>query len=401
MKSLRSRNRGFTFMEMALTLFSVGFLLSAVPGLLSKGAEVAASSPGASSAEAAEFALDGFVGMNARLPCPSDTPTSGIENCANSKGFVPYKTLGLARPVTNSDGHPFAYGILTGANDLGQATEKYTPQYLVSTDSYWVTPTTSTSSQTNGLDFCAKLRDQAAKPVDTALLNIRHWSARTDAAKMTNVAWVLVDPGSRNADGATGTYPLFNGSNDPSVSGKSFESPSRVESETYDDKVRVGTLTQMFGRLRCQELLASVSAAAREADFANDNWRVRKYLYDFRTYELGVRKQKRIQADNALIVAGSNVAAQGEVALLTTAIAFAGPGGASAMVGAILPTLISTGAAVAVLVFAIDHVAYAKTKVTEGENRQSAANTDVTEAASFRAARQAALVLLDSRGWFQ
>ena len=57
MKSLRSRNQGFTFMEMALTLFSVGFLLSAVPGLLSKGSEVANSSPGSAPAE--EFFVNG------------------------------------------------------------------------------------------------------------------------------------------------------------------------------------------------------------------------------------------------------------------------------------------------------------------------------------------------------
>ena len=401
MKSLRSRNQGFTFMEMALTLFSIGFLLSAVPGLLSKGSEVANSSPGSAPAEASEFALEGFVGMNARLPCPSDTPTSGVENCNKSKGFVPYKTLGLAHPVTNSEGHPFAYGILTGTNHLGKLTEKFTPQYLVSTDTYWSAPTTSISSNTNGLDFCAKLRAQAAMPIDPALVNIRHWSERTADAKMTNVAWVLVDPGSRNANGATGTYPLFNGSNDPSSTGTSFESPSRVQSETYDDKVRVGTLTQMFGKLRCQELLASVSAAAREADFANDNWRVRKYLYDFRTYELSVRKQKQTQAENAEIMAGANIAAQVVLAGLGISIALAGPGGAAVMATAIAPSLISVALAANTLNSAVNGVAFAKTKVTEGTNRQTTANTDVTEAASFRTARQDALLLLDSRGWFQ
>lgn len=404
MKSRRIYNRGFTFMEMALTLFSVGFLLSAVPGLLSKGSEVMGSAPGATPVEAAEFSLDGFLLMNNRLPCPSTTPTSGTENCGITKGFVPYRTLGLPKSVTNSEGHALVYGILandTDNNHLGKLTAKYTPQYLVSTNNYWEAAPTSSSNQINGLDFCAKLRSQAALPLDAALLNIRHWSDRTNAVKMTNVAWVLVDPGSRNADGTTGAYPLFDGSNAPSVSGQSFESPSRVQSETYDDKVRAGTLTQMFGKLRCQELLASVSAAAREADFANDNWRVRKYLYDFRSYELEVRKQKEVQANNTEYLAIANVAANATATVLSLGIAYAGPAGATAIATAAAPFLVSLAASAAALVGAESGVTFAEGKVAEGESRKTEAAQAVINAAGFRAVRKDALLQLDSRGWFQ
>ena len=400
MKSLRSRNRGFTFVEMALTLFSVGFLLSAVPALLSKGAEVMASAPASTPAEAAELALNGFVLINSRLPCPSATPFTGTEDCSRTRGFVPYLTLHLPGPVTNSDGHPFAYGILGGSNHLGTATDKYMPQYLMSTTTYWAASPTASSSQINGLDFCAKLRSQSALPMDSALLNIRHWRDPANGTR-TNVAWALVDPGNRNTDGATGTYPLFNGSNDPSLADMSFESPKRARSETYDDKVRVGTLNQLFGELRCPELLAAVSAAAREADFANDNWRVRQYLYDFRSYELDVREQKKIQADNTKLLAIFDLSMTVALSALDLGVALSSGSGAAAIAVSAVNAI--TGISMSAVGFtdAEKGVTDAVKEVTEGGARKTAAATAVTDAGTFRTERQQALQVLDQRGWFQ
>ena len=400
MKSLRSRNRGFTFIEMSLTLFSVGFLLSAVPALLSKGAEVMASSPAATPAEAAELALTGFIFIHSRLPCPSATPFTGTEDCSRTKGFVPYRTLRLSAPVTNSDGHPFAYGILGGNNYLGTASPKYTPQYLMSTTEYWKATSTLSSNLINGLDFCAKLRSQSALTVDSALLNIRHWRDPASGPR-TNVAWTLVDPGSRNTDGATGSYPLFNGSNDPSSAGMSFESPKRAQSETYDDKVRVGTLNQLFGELRCPELLAAVSAAAREADFANDNWRVRQYLYDFRSYELDVRKQKKIQADNTKLLAIFDLSMTVSLSALDLGVGLASAAGAVAIGISAINAIAGISMSATGFTDAEKGVTEAATEVTEGEERKTAAATAVVDAGTFRTERQQALKVLDLRGWFQ
>jgi hypothetical protein len=402
MKSLRSRHRGFTFVEMALTLFSVGFLLSAVPGLLAKGSEVMSSSAGASPADAAELALNGFVLMQNRLPCPATTPLSGTENCALTKGFIPYKTLGLARPVSNSEGHPFAYGILGGTNHLGRNTAKYTPEYLVSTDNYWeAPPPIAVSNQINGLDFCAKLRSQAKLPLDTNLLNTRNWSDRENEVKMTNVAWALVDPGSRNTDGATGDYSLFNGSNGPTRAGMSFESPNRALTESYDDKVRVGTLSQTFGELHCPELLTSVSAATRETDYANDHLRVRQYLSDFRTYELGVRKQKKIQADNTRLLAIFDLTMNVALATLDLGVALSGPTGAVTVAVNLINAVTSISLSAYNMIEADAGVTDAAAEVAEGETRKTNAATAAANAATFRTARTAALLLLDQRGWFQ
>ncbi len=394
MKALRSLSRGFTILEMALTLFAVGFLLSAVPQLLTRGNETLASSPGAQPLEGTELALKSFVYQYYRLPCPAVSATSGTESCGsgNSKGFVPWKALGLARPATNSAGYPFAYAILRGTNDLGTASAKYTPTYLDSTDSYWLTPGTLSSNQVNGLDFCAKLRTQAALPVDAALLRVRDWSDRTNLAKANNVAWVLVDPGT--------TDPAFNGDNNPATS-VAFESPGRAQAADYDDKVVAGTLTQMFSDLRCPVLLASVSAAAREADFANDAWRVRKYLLDFRTYELDVRRQKKTQADNFQLLAIFDTSMTVALGALDLGIALAGPAGAAEIAVSAVNAVTSIGMSAYNLSQAITGVSDAANEVTEGTQRVADATTAVANALAFRTARRNALLLLDQRGWFQ
>lgn len=397
MTSLRSRHRGFTFVEMALTLFSVGFLLSAVPALLSKGAEVMASSPGSAPAEAAQFSLEGFLEMESRLPCPSADPLSGTEDCNITKGFVPYRTLSLPGPVVNSEGHPFAYSILGGANHLGKATAKYTPEYLEAGASYWLPSVRKTSVQINKLDFCAKLRSQAALGFDSTLLNIHHWRDYVNGSK-TNVAWVLVDPGSRNADGSTGTYPLFDASNQPSLSGTSFESPSRVQSGTYDDKVRVGTLTQMFGEQRCPELLASISAAAREADFANENWRVRSFLLDFRTDALRAYQKKQAQAENVQLLAGFDLAMTVSTGVLDVAVAQQSVSGAVAVGISVFNAIAATALSSYGVAQAVIGLAGAKKDVAGATDAVATSQQAVADALTFRSGRYSAFLLLDQRG---
>ena len=396
MKSKRSRSAGFTILEMALSLFATGFLLSAVPRLLQQGNVSMAAAPGSQPAEAVELALKAFVLKNNRLPCPASSGTSGTESCggANSKGFVPWAALGLARPATNVDGHAFAYAILRGSNDLGVASDVFAPSYLENTGTYYAATTaTASAAQTNGLDFCAKLRSQATSVYSSSLLSVRDSRDRANSAKWTNAAWVLVDPGS--------TDPAFNGDNNP-ASSSAFESPARAQAPDYDDKVAVGTLTQMFADLRCPTLLASVSAAAREADFAQENWRVRSYLYDLRSYESNVRDQKKIMAYNFWQLAIYDVSLSVALGALDIGIALAGPAGAGAIAVSVVNAVLAISMSAYNLIEA-EHSGYkaATDEAAEGVVRKNEAFTAVGAAATFRAERRAALLLLDQRGWFQ
>ena len=415
MKTQRFRSAGFTILEMALSLFAIGFLMSAVPRLLSQGSATMAAAPGSQPLEAAELALKAFVLKNNRLPCPAASGVSGTEDCSKGEGYVPWTLLGLARPATNTDGHALAYAVLrnaSGSNDLAAPvlTSNYTPTYLNTPDdagsrtygdaaTYTATPATASSDQKNGLDFCAKLRAQAALSALWALsndssllsvLSVRDW--KTPYTAQTNAAWVLVDPGSSD--------PAFNGYNNP-ASSRAFESPGRPLAPDYDDKVVVGTLTQMFSELRCPSLLASVSAAAREADFANDNWRVRKYLLDFRNYELDVRKQKKTQADNFKLLAIFDISLTVALGALDLGIALAGPAGAIEIAVSVVNAVASISMSAYNYTQADASVTDAGNEVTEGTARVTAASTAVTNAGTFRTARQNALLLLDQRGWFQ
>lgn len=401
MKSPRARQRGFTFLEMAMSLFSVGFLLAAVPRVLTQGQTVVASAPGAVPIEAAELVLNGFVLANSRLPCPATTPFSGVENCALSKGFLPYKTLKMPRPAVNSDGHPIAYAVLTddaNNNHLAKLTAKFTPQYLDSNDNYWLTPGTLTSTQLNGMDFCVKLRNAAGRAAQAGLTGIQDVNGNGGV----NVAWALIDPGQNNADGSSsGSYPEFDGNNDPTSGTHWFESPGKALSGNYDDVVRVGTLTQMYGELHCADLTATLSAAAREADYANDHWRVRKFLYDFRSYELDVRNQKLTQANNFKLLAIFDVSMTVALGVLDLGIALAGASGAAAIAASAVSAVTSISMSAYGLADAIQGVSDASNEVTEGTNRKNDAAIAVSDAAAFRTSRRDALVLVDQRGAFQ
>lgn len=397
-----ARQRGFTLLEMALTLFSVGFLLSAVPQLIQQGTVSLASAPGTDPAEAAELALKGFALAKGRLPCPTASPDlagSTVEDCSLASGFVPFKVLGLAQPVTNAQGHPFAYGVLRGENHLGQASARYTPRYLVAGGDYAAAPGFAVSEQVNGLDFCAKLRDQSLRPFDAALLSVRHWEDRQAISKMRNPAWVLVNPGVRNADSNNASYPLFGADNQPLS--RVFDSPGRPATNTYDDQVHAASLAQLYGELRCPGLLAAASAAAREADYALDHWRVRSYLHSFRSYELRVREQKAVQAANTRLIQIFNLSMTVSSFVLDLGIALASGSGAisiaaTAVAGITAVTLASIG-----VQNAIDGVASAQAEVTEGRQRRDAASAAMSDAAAFRNGRVTELLRLDQRGWFQ
>ena len=412
MRARRASNRGFTILEMALTLFSVGFLMSGLPRLLSQGNAVMAASPGSAPLEGTEFAMKSFLLKNYRLPCPAASVALGTENCTLDSGFVPWKTLGLARPATNLDGQPFAYAILRGSNDLGVATDDvYTPNFLDSdATNYYAAASTApvkaskwnATSHTvgtdtpiiNGLDFCAKLRRAAVGATVADRLRIRDWKTPSVAS---NAAWVLVDPGSAD--------PAFNGYNRTALLAGAdklaFDSPGRLQAPDYDDKVVAGTLTQMFADLRCPTLLAATSAAAREADFANENWRVRKYLLDFRTYELDVRRQKKTQADNVVILATFDVVLNVALGVLDLGIALAGPAGAATIAASLISSVPAIALSAYGLEEAITSVIQKADEVVEGADRVTDSNTAVSDAVTFRNARRDALLLLDQRGWFQ
>lgn len=390
MRTRATRNRGFTFLEMALALFTIGFILAAVPRVLDQTRQAMLAAPGTTVTDATALALNGFILAHNRMPCPAATASSGSEDCSRTRGFVPYKAMGLARPATGGGGFPLEYAIFddqaTG-NRLGLMAAKFTPEYLDSSASYWLRPETLTSQQVNGLDFCAKLRDAATRPAQAGLTGVKSASGPGGV----NVAWVLADPGST---------AMFDGGNNPAVGGW-FESPSRPKSATYDDSVRVGTLPQVFGELHCASLLAGVSAAAREADYANDQLRIRRYLVDLRDYELQVRKQQVSQAEIRVGMAALGSAVGLASASITLAISLSTATGAGSTALVVVPQVAAIAAAVAAVITSALSLVTANEEKVEADTRLAQARSALASAEAFLSARRTALLSLDQRGWFQ
>lgn len=389
MKRTRARMRGFTFLEMAVVLFTTGLLFAAVPGLMHQAGDVLASQPGATPAEQGRLALSGFIQRHYRLPCPAATATSGTEDCNLRAGYVPYLALGLAKPLTNRTGGDFRYGVQSG---LTRALDRYTPTYQDNAD-YWDAATDLRSQQINLLDFCGALRTAAQAGPDSSNVQLR-----TPAAGAVNVAWVLADPGAADADRDGRLFDHGNGANAAPLL---FESGGRAQSADYDDVVTAAGLHQLFGQLRCPALLAAVSAAAREADFANANWRATAFLYDFRVFEHDVRRKKKEMADNALLIARFDISMAASMSVLDIGIGVASSAGAVEIGLSVINASAAITMSALGLKDALKGVDDAAEEVSEGAQRESDAQAALAEAATFRAQRRAALLLLDRRGGFQ
>lgn len=397
---LRSNQQGFTLLEMALSLFTIGLLVASVPTLLKEGSLEAATAPAVDPLDQAEHALNGFVLTHGRLPCPAQTPQSGVENCGITRGYIPHGTLGLAAPVVNSRGFGLVYGVYAdsaGGNHLAQATAKFTPTYLSSHANYWQTSSTLSSNQINTLDFCAKLRSVATGTTNPGLLGV----LPIGASSGLNMAWVVVDPGRSDSDhSGTSAGGALDGLN--RATGTSwFESPGRTDSPEYDDRVRAVSPAQMFAYLRCPATLSAVSAAAREADFADDHYRVRQFLLDFREREKTIREEQEDKAYEMKVLAGFDVALSAALGVLDLGIGLAGAAGAISIAASLVNAIATITLSALALEEAIDAHNEAITEVAESTEQVQTATEQRDAALTLRTERRSDLLLLDQRGLFQ
>ena len=397
--------RGFTLVEMSVVLFLMGFLLVALPRLLTDGSQQQMGQPGATTAETAAMALHGFVLRNNRLPYPAASVSSGVEDPGRKTGYLPWKSLGLPTPLRNGSGFEFWYGIYTKAGlDLGSADDVFTPSYLdiagvgsytsaIDPATYSAAAITRTSNVTNGLDFCDKLRSASLAALDSAQIRLRKPGGNT---AVVNAPWVLVDPGANNAfDGSNKTAATLSGS------ALVFESAGRVQDVNYDDKVTAGGFNQMFAELKCPSLLAAASGAAREADFAFENWRLLRFYADFRKFEVTVRNKAKDMAYNQWFIAVADVTLAAAMTVEDLAIALGSISGAVEIAVTVVNAVIAIAMAVQEVTGADAALTSAQADVVTANARSDQAVIEVTNAGTFLANRRAAVQAIDNRGWFQ
>jgi prepilin-type N-terminal cleavage/methylation domain-containing protein len=103
---VRTRQAGFSLVEMAIVLMIVAILMAALVPTLSSQMEQRSRSETKKKLEEINDALIGFAVMNGRLPCPASSTSNGVEDPANAAtgaactrqwdGFVPGATLGIS-----------------------------------------------------------------------------------------------------------------------------------------------------------------------------------------------------------------------------------------------------------------------------------------------------------------
>ena len=106
-KDKKSRQIGFTLVEMAIVLVILGFVLGALLLPLRAQREQAAQIQTSNTLDNAKQALLGFAQSKGRLPCPATAISNGLEaplvggNCTSQLGYLPSTTLGIQPTDTN------------------------------------------------------------------------------------------------------------------------------------------------------------------------------------------------------------------------------------------------------------------------------------------------------------
>lgn len=224
--STRARHlRGFTMIEMAVSLVVIGVMVSASAaylGMFKGGAKLGADAHLTSLSESVIL----FARMRNRLPCP-DTAGAGHEALAGAScpvgtqvGWFPYLSIGLSQPP---DKDRAIYGVYRNpAADLGASTA---PAVLSLASAQAVSGAfvylTGDGTTTNGAENCAG--------------NIA-----------SNPAFVILAPGEdRSGDGlrVDGIHSTLPGT------GRCFAAPTRAANANFDDRTLAVSSYAVLARL--------------------------------------------------------------------------------------------------------------------------------------------------------
>ncbi|HBX37189.1 MAG TPA: hypothetical protein DEG76_07870, partial [Pseudohongiella sp.] len=255
---IQSRQKGYSLLELAVVIVVAGVLLTAGAGLYVQRAEQARDVSHQALVAVAENAIQGFLFARARLPCPS-TGSNGVENCQATMGELPYRSLGLAEPPLNTAGQPLRYAVysqasVTSTQDaaLTVLKDRLHPFFAASTPA--VASAQALGNQ-NGLDFCQALVIAAGKAPST-----RHLNVGQNDSNYVNVAYLLVNPGTRDSDGDGN---LLDGLNSAmSDTSPRAEYPDRPADADYDDQVHAVYFSQLSQQMGCVNAMTPGAAHA-------------------------------------------------------------------------------------------------------------------------------------------
>lgn len=252
--------KGYSLLELTLVIAAAGMIAVAGTTLFQQRTEQQRSVSHSSLVAGAEQAVVGFSHVRDRLPCPA-SDESGIEDCSVTTGWFPHRTVGLASAPHNSAGYPLRYAHYSAPSlnraldaDLAALRDRFRPYYADSAPAIGAPRTMGT---TNGLDFCQALTIAGNQAPSKDRLHVMEEGG---AGGYRPAAFVLINPGSRDADGDGSVLDGRNAAlsdGDPAA-----DSPSRTAGNRYDDRVHAVYFNQLSQTLDCANVMAPTGAHA-------------------------------------------------------------------------------------------------------------------------------------------
>lgn len=247
-------DRGFSLLELVVALALLGLTIGGIFAVWNASQKQQVVLTQRDLLERAEAGLIAYARFNSRLPCPA-ADSEGSESCSagNSKGYFPWKTVGLPEQAARK----LRYGVFRNPSDvamkdadLAVRQDRFKP--LETTGSAPVAVETLIGNA-NGIDLCHSLRIAALDTISTTNTSTLYVA---NGVNTRNVAFAIALPGVVDADGDGSPFDDLNGSASPA-----FDSPQKVSGTDYDDAVRTRTFGTLFTDLGCGETLASADHA--------------------------------------------------------------------------------------------------------------------------------------------
>jgi type II secretory pathway pseudopilin PulG len=260
----RARSGGFGLLQVLL-LISVMAGLAAITYLQWRERSAMESSKQERQALAsADRALEAFVTVMNRLPCP-DSNRDGIEDCGTGeqKGWLPTVTLSLAGADAGVSVGQLQYLVQrgAGANDLTLLTDSWRPLAFgedkpTFTSMRETAPSGDYSANVLTLtDFCQRLEVGRTTTYVTGMAGV-------NTSPVRSTAYALVHPGLGDA---SGNASLFDGANSPADS--LVEDPLRRPLlAQYDDVVLERSHASLLASLHCYPLIDSINSISLGVD---------------------------------------------------------------------------------------------------------------------------------------
>lgn len=262
------RDAGFTLLELSFMLAAMAGLVLVLAYLSADLFATRQSMDGERLLALADAQVREFAAHKGRLPCP-DTNSDGVEDCSavpDTKGFLPYRTLGLATRTYVVGETPLRYGVYRYAAkdaDLAVRALRFSPR-----NSDGKVYSEGDVNFANSADFCLALATAQKQTVSTS-----HTYVRYPEGSNQNMAYALAFPGTSDRDRSGSRYDLLNHDNSAG-----FQARNTAPASNYDDKTLHRGFDELYVGLKCEVVMRSLDFVADAVafeeevfDFAQDN----------------------------------------------------------------------------------------------------------------------------------